>query len=102
VNEIYTLVRQALEERRQVHATYAGHRRLLCPHVIGTKAGEPRVLFFQFGGTSARGLAPGGAWRCLPIAGLSDVSVEDGEWHTKRHSQPQTCIDEIDLAVVEG
>ena len=99
MSDTYALIRGAIEQRQQVHASYAGHNRLLCPHVIGTKAGEPRVLFFQFGGGSSRGLAPGGDWRCLSIAGLSEISVLDGEWRTRPHSQPQTCIDEIDLAV---
>jgi hypothetical protein len=95
----YALIRQAIAARQQVHASYADHPRLLCPHMIGTRAGEPRALFFQFGGTSSRGLAPGGDWRCLPLAGLSEVSVHGGDWHTRSHSRPQSCIDEVDLEV---
>lgn len=31
---------------------------------------------------------------------LSDVSVEDGAWHTApNHSREQTCVDEIDVEV---
>lgn len=42
----------------------------------------------------------GGEWRCLAIDGLSDVSVRSGEWHTgTSHSQPNTCIDEVDVEV---
>jgi hypothetical protein len=99
MNSTYSLIWQAIEECRQVHASYAGHPRLLCPHLIGTRAGEPRALFFQFGGSSARGLAPGGDWRCFPLAGLSEVSLHDGDWHTRPHSQPQSCIDEVELEV---
>jgi hypothetical protein len=99
VEGTYALVRRAIEERRQVHATYAGHQRRMCPHVIGTRAGQPRALFFQFAGGSGRGLAPGGDWRCLPLDGLSDVSARDGSWHTRAHSEPQSCIDDVDLAV---
>ncbi|HET6997446.1 MAG TPA: hypothetical protein VFI03_02565 [Solirubrobacterales bacterium] len=95
----YALVREAIEGRRQVHATFDGHRRRLCPHVIGTRNGEPRALFFQFGGASSRGLLPGGDWRCLPLDGLSDVSVHDGVWHTRAHSEPQRCIDDVDLEI---
>jgi hypothetical protein len=95
----YSLIRQAIESRRQIQASYAGHARLLCLHVIGAKAGEPRALFFQFGGDSARGLAPGGDWRCLPLAGLSAVSIHHGEWHTRPHSRPQRCVDQVDLEV---
>lgn len=57
---IYALVRRAIKGKQQVHATYDGHRRRMCPHVIGTRGGQPRALFFQFAGTSSRGLLPGG------------------------------------------
>jgi hypothetical protein len=95
----YALVRQAIEQRRQVHATYGGLRRRMCPHVLGTKGGQPRALFFQFAGDSGRGLVPGGDWRCLPLAGLTEVTLHDGPWHTRAHSEPQRCIDDVDLAI---
>jgi hypothetical protein len=95
----YALVRLAIEERRQVHATYGGHRRRMCPHVIGARDGQPRALFFQFAGSSGRGLAPGGDWRCLPLEGLIEVAIHDGDWHTRAHSEPQRCIDDVDLEI---
>jgi len=82
VGDTYALVRRAIEERRQIHATYGGHQRRMCPHVIGTRDGQPRALFFQFGGTSSRGLLSDGDWRCLRLDGLTDVSIHDGPWHT--------------------
>ncbi len=97
----YALVRQAILDKDQIIATYDGHIREMCPHVIGTKAGRPQALFFQFGGSSKSGLPPGGEWRCLEIALLSDVRALPGGWHTGAgHTQPQTCVDEIDLEVV--
>jgi hypothetical protein len=99
VEGAYAPVRRALVQRQQIHATYGGHRRRMCPHVIGTKDGEPRALFFQFDGGSSRGLELKGDWRCLPLAGLSEISVHDGPWHTRAHSEPQRCIDVIDLEV---
>jgi hypothetical protein len=99
VEDTYALVRRAIEERRQVHATYAGHQRRMCPHVIGTKDRRPRALFFQFAGGSGRGLSPGGDWRCLLLDRLTDVSVQAGPWHTRAHSEPQRCIDDVDLAI---
>jgi hypothetical protein len=71
----------------------------MCPHVLGTKDDQPRVLFFQFAGDSGRGLAPGGDWRCLPLDGLTEVALHDGPWHTRAHSEPQRCIDDVDLEV---
>jgi hypothetical protein len=97
MDDTYTLIRRAIIERRQVHARFDGRPRKLCPHVLGTRSGEARALFFQFAGFSSRGLSPGGDWRCLPLDRLSEVEIQDGPWRTKAHSQPQSCIDEIDI-----
>jgi hypothetical protein len=99
MDDVYALVRRAILERKPVHAFYAGHERWLCPHVLGTSDGEARALFFQFAGSSARGLEPGGDWRCLPLAGLSRVTLHEGRWRTKVHSQPQHCVYEVDVEV---
>ena len=96
--DVYELIRNATLARRQVVATYRGCRRELCPHVLGTKHGHRRALFFQFGGESSSGLPPGGEWRCIPIDGLEDVVVRDGPWHTgTSHGRPETCVDWIDV-----
>jgi len=99
IDDVYALVREAIVERRCVDAIFGGCRRQLCPHAIGTRDGQPRALFFQFGGGSSRGLAAGGDWRCLPLDGLSAVSVHDGPWRTRAHSEPQHCIDDVDLEI---
>lgn len=96
--DVYSIVRNAIAHRHRIIATYGGHRREMCPHAIGTKGGRQQALFFQFGGSSSRGLPPGGEWRCLPVAGLSDVVAVDGEWRTgAAPTQAQTCVDVIDL-----
>ena len=99
----YNLIRQPIAKKQQVTGMYNGYIRNMCPHVIGTKNGREQALFYQFAGGSSSGLAPAGApdnWRCMPISMLSQVAVEDGEWHTApNHSRPQTCVDEIDLEV---
>ncbi|CQD42174.1 hypothetical protein [Yersinia mollaretii] len=99
----YQLIRSAIENKQQVIATYAGHRREMCPHAIGTKNGREQALFYQFGGQSSSGvIVPNSPanWRCIPIEGLTDVFVQNGTWHTgKNHSTAQTCVDRIDLEV---
>jgi hypothetical protein len=102
MSPIHELLRQAIEERRCVEAVFGGYRRGLCPHVLGTKDGELRVLCFQYAGGSSRGLLPGGDWRCLALTGLSQVTIVDGRWRTKPHSQPQSCIDEVELSVTHA
>jgi hypothetical protein len=98
--DVYELIRTAILERQQVLATYEGHRRELCPHVLGTKDGRRQALFFQFGGGSSTALPRGGDWRCLPLDGLEDVVVREGPWHTAGGLQElETCVDEIDVEV---
>jgi hypothetical protein len=100
MSDTYSTIRQAIEDQKQVVATYRGLVREVCPHAIGTKGGREQAIVFQFAGESSQGLPDGGEWRCLAIDGLSDVSVRSGEWHTgTNHSQPNTCIDEVDVEV---
>lgn len=99
MSDANSLIRRAIEEKTCLEGVYAGHRRQLCPHVLGTKQGRPRVLCFQYGGTSSRGLAPGGDWRCLPLESLTEVTSVTGGWRTKPRSLPQTCVDVVELEV---
>ncbi len=99
--DAYAIIRAAVINKQQVIAYYDGHRREMCPHIIGrSNAGRPQALFYQFGGSSTTGLPPGGQWRCMAIDRLSDVSVREGPWHTGQgHSRPQTCVARIDAEV---
>lgn len=101
--DVYALIRQAILDKDIVVATYNGHFREMCPHVLGTKNGRRQCLFYQFAGTSSSGLGPDGSpdnWRCIPIGALRDVSVRKGDWHTApNHSRPQTCVGQIDVQV---
>jgi hypothetical protein len=100
---VYNVIREAIINKQRVTATYNGHVREMCPHVIGTKAGREQALFYQFGGTSSGGaIVPGSPqnWRCIPIGGLTNVTVNGGPWRTgSNHSIPQTCVDVIDVEV---
>ena len=100
---VYSLIRQAIIKKQQVVATYDGCVREMGPHVIGTNNGRSQALFYQFGGSSKSGLGPAGSganWRCIPIEGLSHVSVREGPWHTApTHSREQSCVDLIDAEV---
>jgi hypothetical protein len=100
--DVYGLVRDAIVRRRIVIATYKGHRREMCPHVIGVKHERAHALLYQFGGTSQSGLKadPRLNWRCLFIDDLTDVSVVDGEWRTgPNHTRPQSCVDQVDVEI---
>jgi hypothetical protein len=103
VREIYLLLRLAAAGRQPVAAVYDGLPRLLCPHVLGRKAGRLHTFFYQFGGGSLRGLpmVPDGigGWRCLAVEKLSQVELRADAWHTEPRAPRQTCIDEIDFDV---
>jgi len=95
------LIRNAVLARESVSAWYQGHLRLLSPFVLGTKAGDPHVLAYQFGGTSHKKLAPDGSpenWRCLRLSELTEVNVLPGMWHAPRKGRSfQHCIDQVDV-----
>ena len=99
----YQLIKEAIETKQQITATYKGFYREMCPHVIGMKNGKEQSLFFQFGGSSSSqgAITPStGGWRCLAINELTDVKIREGEWHTnKNHSQKQSCVDNIDAEI---
>lgn len=98
--DIYDVIKEAILNKQQVIATYDGFQREMCPHVMGFKNGRRQVLFFQFAGGSKSGLPPGGQWRCIPIDGLSNVTMRPGTWYTgPSHTKPQTCVDQIEVEV---
>ena len=99
-SSIYRLFRQAILEEKQVTCVYGGHRRELCPHILGHTKGEEKVLAFQFGGTSSSKLPPKGEWRCLKLENVEQARLQDGRWHAGgSHRQQQSCVEDIDLDV---
>jgi hypothetical protein len=83
--KVYEQIRHAILNKFIVVAWYDGLRREMCPHVLGTHEGRQRALFYQFGGSSKRGLGPPGDpdnWRYMDIDNLSSVSIHDGVWRT--------------------
>lgn len=97
---IYAQIRDAMAQRRPFSCTYNGLYREVCAHTLGLKKGKEQVLVFQYAGESSKGLPPEGEWRCMPVDGIENFLALDGAWHTDdRHSQKQTCVDEVDLEV---
>src|ERR1700729_2819069 len=98
INETYALLRRATARKQPVAASYDGLPRLLCPHVLGRKAGRYHALVYQIGGKSNSlpvMLSEAGVWRCLAVEKLSQVEFRDDAWRAGPRSRPQTCIDEI-------
>jgi len=96
----YDVLRDAILNKQQVVCDYHGHAREICPHVLGMKRGREKVLSFQFGGSGSSPLPPKGDWRCMFVDEITNAVAQDGAWHTGLgHTQPQTCVDSIDVEV---
>jgi hypothetical protein len=97
---IYDLFARAMRERRQVLCRYHGAAREICPIMLGRGKGAERALAWQFAGSNEMGANERGAWKCLSLDEVSDVTLRDGPWHAgESHTQRQTCLDSVDLDV---
>ena len=67
------------------------------------RAGEQRVLCYQYGGESESGLAPMSSannWRCIAVEKLQSVELREDSWRTApNHSRPAHCIVDVDIDV---
>lgn len=102
VEEIYRLMWTAVANRQPIEAMYQARLRLFCPHRLGrNRAGQLRVLCYQYGGESQSGIEPIGSpmnWRCIALEKLSRVKlIEGGWWTAPNHSRPTTCVAEADI-----
>lgn len=97
----YADIKSAVLGKQPIVFDYGGHRREVCPHVIGLKDGKQQFLGFQFAGSSSSGLPANGEWRCFVISRIGAVTVQPGPWQTGAgHQQDQTCVDQIDAEVI--
>jgi hypothetical protein len=96
----YQLIREAMFAEKQIVCSYDGHRRELCPIVVGHSGKEEKLLAYQIGGTSSKGLPPGGQWKCLSVGKIRDVTLRQGPWREgQRHSQEQRCVSDVDIDI---
>jgi hypothetical protein len=96
----YALFERAMRRRKPIACMYGGHRRELCPIILGHTQGQEKALTYQFGGGSSSGLPRGGEWRCLWVSKASDIQLLDGPWIAgSSHTQPQGCVESVDLDV---
>jgi hypothetical protein len=99
-SQTYRLFEKAMRLRKPVVCTYEGYARDICPIILGHSQGEEKALTYQFAGQSRSGLPPGGAWRCLWLAKVSNIALRDGAWIAgDSHTRPQGCVEDVDLDV---
>lgn len=80
--EVVALIREAIQRKKCLAATYQGLPRVLCPHVLGTLRQDRRLFAYQVGGESASGEidAEEEPWRAIRVAKLEDVRLSEGSW----------------------
>jgi predicted nucleic acid-binding protein len=99
-SDTFRLFHQAILGMRQVAFTYRGFYREVCPYILGHKDGAEKVLAFQFGGTSTRGLPAKGQWRCFEVVAVKNPSTRDGPWFgASAHRKTQRCVDDVYIDV---
>src|SRR5690349_6462403 len=97
---VHDTLRQAINTKRCVRLRVGGMQRHVCPHALGFKNGSPRLLAFQYEGSSISGLAPGGQWRAFFIHDIQDVSVIDGGWQSGPNfvAKVEACLDRVEYS----
>jgi hypothetical protein len=96
MSDLMDLIVDAVRLKKQVICDYQGYKREFCIHVVGWKHGKEQALAYQYEGGSSKGLPSGGAWRCVRLDELANVTTREGQWHTSHdHSKPQTCVDDV-------
>jgi len=92
----FGIFHRAILDRKQVTFTYQELYREVCPYILGHTKEAEKLLGFQFGGESGRGLPPGGEWRCFSLAGISDIKTRGGRWHGEsEHRRTQHCVEVV-------
>ncbi|MEP9387462.1 hypothetical protein [Mesorhizobium sp. KR9-304] len=95
----YELFAEAMAARKPVVCMYQGHPRALCPIILGHTDKAEKALTWQFEGEGSKGPVHG-QWKCLMLAEVADAEMIEGPCRSgRRHSQPQSCVRQVDLDV---
>jgi len=99
-SETYELIARAMADRQHVLRLYQGHPRAHCPAILGHTKGREYTLAYQFAGGASSALPSGGQWKCLRVAGMTNVELRHGEWYSgSRYGEQQSCVEVVDLDV---
>jgi hypothetical protein len=99
-SDTYIALALALESRSPLACRYGGHPRVICPIILGHREAEEMALVFQIAGRTSRGPLREAQWKCLRVAGITDLALADAAWSSGRaHSEPQHCVTTVDYDV---
>ena len=85
----WNLLHTSLAQRRPVRARYHQRLRVLCPHAIGWKNGQAKVLVFQTAVIDAASNNPVG-WRSMFVDEIEHATLSDDTWQTADNYTPHT------------
>lgn len=96
----YELFVEAMVKERQVGCVFRGRPRVLSVIILGHTDGKEVALAWQTGGESSGRLPPGGAWRNITLAEVTDVHLLDSRLRQgTRKTGAQTWVANVDLDV---
>jgi hypothetical protein len=87
------VIKDAIVNKRTIHAHYQGHSVEFRPFAMGTKNVQERVFGLE---------VPSGKWRCFVITGLTDVKTGRKFHYCGTDPWPpccKGCLDHIDVEI---
>lgn len=96
----HALFLEAMRLKRQIVCSYQGHRREICPILLGRTALVEKALVFQFGGASSSGPIRTPDWKCFILSEVTEAVLREGRWHAgTEHSAAQHCMKMVEYDV---
>lgn len=96
----YEFFVKAMVDEKQVSCVFKRLPRVLSVIILGHTDGEERALTWQTGGESSKPLPPGGAWRAVTLAEVTDARLLDSKLRRgTRKSGKQPWVTDVDLDV---
>ena len=96
----YEFFVKAMVEEKQVSCVFKRLPRVLSVIILGHTDGKEVALTWQTGGESSKPLPPGGAWRAVTLAEVTDVDLLDSKLRRgTRKSGTQRWVADVDLDV---
>lgn len=90
----FELIKQGMEQKKQLSCQYHGYTRNFCPYVLGfDKNGKERVLALLVRNTPSGPIA--GGWECLRLESVWNVKFEEGAWVEAPAGSRPDCVETV-------
>ncbi len=97
---MHALFVEAMRDKRQIVCTYQGHRREICPILVGRTGLTEKALVYQFAGSTSQGPIRKPDWKCFVLSEVADATLRDGPWIAgTSHSSAQHCMKMVEYDV---